>query len=142
MALIAQLFRGWIARRDPRAHHPNRSAWYTKGMSSDLTAPLATAPLAGAISILGLLALTAWITWRFGPTLARVTGWCSWWVAWACGSQGGYGYCIAFLLFGALAWSTGTVWYAKRRGRRPSALSARLFTRLLGHHARPTQTDR
>lgn len=39
---------------------------------------------------------------------------------------------IAFLLFGTLAWSTGTIWFAKRRGRWPSALSARLFSRLLG----------
>jgi hypothetical protein len=32
----------------------------------------------------------------------------------------------------ALAWGGGTIWYAKRRGRWPSALSARLFARLLG----------
>lgn len=30
------------------------------------------------------------------------------------------------------AWGGGTLWYARRRGRWPSALSARLFTRLLG----------
>ncbi|HVA19799.1 MAG TPA: hypothetical protein VMU55_06480 [Solirubrobacteraceae bacterium] len=54
---------------------------------------LATAsPLAGAICLLGLLAAAAYVAWRFGPTLARTTGWCSWWVAWACGSQGGYVY--------------------------------------------------
>ncbi len=47
------------------------------------------------------------------------------------------GVCVAFLLFGALAWGTGTVWYAKRRDHWPS-----IFTRLLGHHARLTQTDR
>lgn len=33
----------------------------------------------------------------------RLTGRCSWWVAWACGSQGGYGYCVAFALLGTLA---------------------------------------
>jgi hypothetical protein len=32
----------------------------------------------------------------------------------------------------ALAWGGGTYWYAKRRGRWPSALSARLFAPLLG----------
>jgi hypothetical protein len=52
------------------------------------------------IRVLGLLGAFAWIGWRFGPTLARLTGWCSWWVAWACGSQGGYGYCVAFVLLG------------------------------------------
>jgi hypothetical protein len=91
-----------------------------------------TGPLAGVIGVLGFLTVLAWIGWRFGPTLARVTGWCSWWVAWACGSQGGYGYCVAFLVLGALAWGAGTVWYARRRGRWPSTLSARLFARLLG----------
>ena len=102
-------------------------------MSSRLVLPVASAgPLAGVISVLGFLAGVAWVGWRFGPTLTRVTGWCSWCVAWACGSQGGYGYCIAFLLFGALAWGGGTIWYARRRGRWPSALSARLFARLLG----------
>jgi hypothetical protein len=34
--------------------------------------------------------VAGWVVWRFGLTLARVTGWCSWWVAWAYGSQGGY----------------------------------------------------
>ncbi len=91
-----------------------------------LQAPFASAgPLAGVMGVLGFLALVAWVGWRFGPTLARVTGWCSWWVAWACGSQGGYGYCVAFLLLGALAWGGGTLWYARRRARWPSALSAR-----------------
>jgi hypothetical protein len=98
--------------------------------------PLASAgPLAGVICVLGLLAAFAWVAWRFGPTLARVGGWCSWCVAWACGSQGGYGYCVAFAVFGVLAWGTGTVWYARRRGRWPSALSARLFRRLFGERA-------
>jgi hypothetical protein len=95
--------------------------------------PLASpGPLAGVVGVLGFLAAVAWVGWRFGPTLARVTGWCSWWAAWACGSQGGYAYCSAFLVLGALAWGGGTYWYAKRRGRWPSALSARLFAPLLG----------
>ena len=102
-------------------------------MPSHVVVPLASpGPLAGVIGVVGFLAVVAWGGWRFGPTLARVTGWCSWWVAWACGSQGGYGYCAAFLLVGALAWGGGTIWYARRRGRWPSALSARLFARLLG----------
>jgi hypothetical protein len=90
-----------------------------------------TAPLATAISILGLLATLAWLSWRFGPTLTRLTGWCSWLVAWACGSQGGYAYCLALFLLGALAWGAGTLWYAHRRGHWPSPVSAKLFTRLL-----------
>ncbi len=106
-------------------------------MSSIAAILIASAgPLAGVICVLGLLAAVAWVGWRFGPTLARVSGWCSWCVAWACGSQGGYGYCIAFSIFGVLAWGTGTVWYARRRGRWPSALSERLFTRLLGERVR------
>ncbi len=105
-------------------------------------APLASAgPLAGVICVLGLLAALAWFGWRFGPTLARVAGLCSWWVAWACGSQGGYGYCIAFALFGALAWGTGTMWHAHRRGRWPSALSARLFSRLLSERTQPPHLE-
>ena len=89
----------------------------------------------------GLLAAFVWIAWRFGPTLARIAGWCSWWVGWACGSQGGYGYCAAFILLGALTWGAGTVWYAHRHGRWPSALSTRLFARLLGQHAQLPQTE-
>jgi hypothetical protein len=96
------------------------------------SAPLATAPAASAITIVGLLAVVVWLAWRFGPTLMRLAGWCSWCVAWACGSQGGYGYCLAFLVLGTLAWSGGTVWCAKRRGRWPSAISERLLTRALG----------
>jgi hypothetical protein len=95
--------------------------------------PIATAgPLAGAICVIGLVAFAAWIGWRFGPTLARVAGWASLWVAWACGSEGGYGYCAFFLALGVLAWTGGTVWHARRRGRWPSALSARLFARWRG----------
>jgi hypothetical protein len=91
--------------------------------------------MAAAITILGFLAVAAWIAWRFGPTLTRVSGWSALWVAWACGSQGGYGYCAAFLVFGALAWGGGTLWWARRRGYWPSAVSARLFGRLLGERA-------
>ena len=99
-------------------------------------APIAaTGPIAAVITALGFLAVVAWIAWRFGPTLARVSGWGSLWVAWACGSQGGYGYCAAFLIFGALAWSGGTLWWARRRCYWPSAVSARLFGRLLGERA-------
>jgi hypothetical protein len=87
--------------------------------------------LATAISIFGLFATLAWFGWRLGPTLTRLAGWCSWWAAWACGSQGGYAYCAALVLFGALAWGAGTIWYARRRGRWPSSISARLFARLL-----------
>lgn len=98
-------------------------------------------PLASVICVLGLLGAIAWVGWRFGPTLARVSGWCSWWVAWACGSQGGYGYCVAFAVFGVLTWSAGTMWCARRRGRWPSALSARLFARLLGERAELTRIE-
>jgi hypothetical protein len=105
-------------------------------------APLASpGPLAGVIGVLGFLAVVAWTGWRFGPTLTRLTGWCSWWVAWACGSQGGYGYCAVFLALGTLAWGGGTIWYAKRRGRWPSALSARVFARLLGRRNPVTQIE-
>jgi hypothetical protein len=92
-------------------------------------------PLAGVIGVLGVLVVVAWVGWRLGPPLARVTGWSSWWVAWACGSQGGYGYCAAFLLLGALAWGAGTVWYAKRRGRWPSTFSGRILSRALGRRS-------
>jgi hypothetical protein len=92
---------------------------------------VASAPLATAISIVGMLAALAWLCWRFGPTLIRLAGWSSWWAAWACGSQGGYVYCAALLLLGTLAWGAGTLWYARRRGRWPSPISAKLFTRLL-----------
>lgn len=111
-------------------------------MSHHLAIPVAsTGPLSGVIGAVGVLAVLAWVAWRFGPTLSRVTGWSSWWVAWACGSQGGYGYCIAFLLFGTLAWGGGTIWYARRRGRWPSALSERLFARLLGRRSPVTHVE-
>jgi hypothetical protein len=98
---------------------------------SHVVLPLASpGALASSIFVVGFLAVVAWVGWRFGPTLTRLTGWCSWCVAWACGSQGGYGYCAAFLLFGALAWAAGTIWYARRRGRWPSVVSAKLFARL------------
>jgi hypothetical protein len=92
-------------------------------------------PLSDAISVFGLSAAFGWIAWRFGPTLLRLAGWSWWWVAWACGSQGGYGYCAALLVLGTLAWSAGTVWYARRRGRWPSPLSRRLLEPMLGKHS-------
>jgi hypothetical protein len=95
-------------------------------------AAVAAAPLASAITILGLLAPLAWLAWRFGPTVSRITGWCSWWVAWACGSQDCFAYCVVFVVLGALAWGGGTIWYANRRGRWPSPVSARLFAVMLG----------
>lgn len=105
-------------------------------MSPGLDVPLTSpGPLADVVGVLGLLAACAWTVWRFGPTLLRVAGWSWWWVAWACGSQGGYGYCAALLVLGTLAWGAGTAWYARRRGRWPSPLSARLFPRLLGRHS-------
>jgi len=119
-----------------------RRACYKNCMSPTPAIPIASAgPLACVICVLGLLGAIAWIGWRFGPTLARVSGWCSWWVAWAFGSRSGYGYCVAFAAFGVLAWGTGTVWYVRRRGRWPSTLSARLFTRLLGERAQVGQIE-
>jgi hypothetical protein len=104
-------------------------------VSPRVAVPLASpSPLAGLISVFGLLAAFAWIAWRFGPTLLRITGWSSWWIAWACGSQGGYGYCFAFCSLGTLAWGAGTVWFARRRGRWPSPFSRRLLEPLLGKH--------
>jgi len=56
-------------------------------VSVHLVVPLASpGPLAGVIDLFGFLAVVAWIGWRFGPTLARVTGRGWWWAAWACGS--------------------------------------------------------
>lgn len=97
--------------------------------------------LACAISLLGVLAVFAWIVCRFGPTLLRVAGWAWWWVAWACGSERGCGYCAVFLVLGTVAWAAGTIWYTKRRGRWPSTLSARLFSRLLGRCTRVTWAE-
>jgi nitrogen fixation-related uncharacterized protein len=93
------------------------------------------APLAIVIGAIGLLAVLAWIVWRFGPTLLRVAGFCSLWVAWAGGSQGGYAYCAIFLLLGAFAWGAGTHRYARRRGRWPSALRD-------NHEPRPSRANR
>jgi hypothetical protein len=92
-------------------------------------------PLAGVISVFGLLATFAWIVWRFGPTLLRVAGWSWWSAAWACGSLGGCGHFAFLLVLGVLAWAAGTVWYARRRGRWPSPLSRRLLERALGKHS-------
>jgi hypothetical protein len=89
-------------------------------------------PLAIGIGAIGALGVAAWLAWRLGPTLLRAAGFGLFWVAWACGSQGGYGYCAALLLIGLLAWSAGTSWYARRRGHWPSQVSATLVGRLLG----------
>ncbi|HEY7951492.1 MAG TPA: hypothetical protein VID70_00800 [Solirubrobacteraceae bacterium] len=105
-------------------------------MSVHHPTPVASAGLlADVIGILGFLAVAAWFLWHVGPSLARVCGWGWWWVAWACGSQGGYWYCLAFLVFGTVTWGGGTLWWARRRGYWPSALSARLFERVLGERA-------
>jgi hypothetical protein len=96
---------------------------------------------ATAVTLTGSLATLTWLTWRFGPTLLRLAGFCSLWIAWACGSQGGYGYCLFFLALGTLAWGTGTVWYAKRRGRWPSAVSERLLTGVLGRRSPLAQNE-
>ncbi len=63
-------------------------------MSAQLAVRVAPpAALADLIFILGILATVAWIGWRFGPTLLRLSGWCSFSVAWATDAEGGYGYC-------------------------------------------------
>lgn len=99
--------------------------------------PLATtdSPLATAIGAIGIAGAFAWLAWRFGPTLLRAAGFGVFWVAWACGSQGGYGYCAALLLIGVLAWSGGTSWYARRRGHWPSSISAKLLGWLPRHRS-------
>jgi hypothetical protein len=88
-----------------------------------------TGVLASVIAIGGFVCLFAWVAWRFGPALMRFCGLASWWVGWACGSQGAYGYMVFFLIFGTAVWSVGTVWYYARRGYWPSRLSQRIFTR-------------
>jgi hypothetical protein len=90
----------------------------------------------------GLLLVFAWIAWRFGPTIARYCGWAFWWIGWACGAQGGYGYASFFLILGTTSWATGTIWYAARRGYWPSLLSQRLFTHIARrHHPAATRTS-
>jgi hypothetical protein len=91
--------------------------------------------LALVVSLVGVIALFAWIGYRHGPTLLRFTGIALWWAGWACGSQGGFGDMAVLLVLGTLAWAVGTRWYARRRGRWPSPLSARLLDR---HTNRPT----
>jgi hypothetical protein len=93
--------------------------------------------LASLITLGGFVCLFAWVTWRFGPTLMRFCGLASWWAGWACGSQGGYGYMVFLVILGTLSWAAGTIWYHARRGRWPSLLSQRLFTRTL--HTRPNR---
>ncbi|HXA55401.1 MAG TPA: hypothetical protein VNV37_11070, partial [Solirubrobacteraceae bacterium] len=41
-------------------------------------------------------------------------------------------YCAVFAVLGSAAWGGGTIWYARRRGRWPSVVSARLFEWVLG----------
>jgi hypothetical protein len=89
-------------------------------------------PLAEMISALGLLGVVGWVGWRFGPTLLRLSGWSSFWTAWAIGGERGYGYCVAFVVLGSLLWGGGTFWYVRRRGRWPSALSRRIMSRVPG----------
>lgn len=102
-------------------------------MSPDIILGNASAGgFAGLISVLGVLAAVAWVGWRFGPTLLRVSGWCSFWVAWAVGGEGGYGYCLAFLILGSVLWGGGTIWYGRRRGRWPSVVSRRILHRVPG----------
>jgi hypothetical protein len=102
-------------------------------MPLDSVTPLAAAgPLAGAICVLGLVAVAGWgcvalradVGARHG--LVLVVG------GVGVRQPGRLRYCVAFLVLGAAAWGGGTLWYARRRGRWPSALSARLFTRVLG----------
>ena len=38
---------------------------------------------------------------------------------------------VFLVIFGTLSWGIGTTWYHARRGRWPSLLSQRLFTRTL-----------
>ena len=89
-----------------------------------------TGLLASIVAISGLICLLVWGAWRFGPTITRYCGMASWWAAWACGSQGGYGYMVLLLVLGTGSWACGTVWYVKRRGHWPSPLSQRVFTRM------------
>lgn len=54
---------------------------------------------------------------------------------------------VAVRVLAAGAWGEITIWYARRRGRWPSAPSARLFARLLGRrhlvtHVAPRRRDR
>jgi hypothetical protein len=78
-----------LSRSGYHARHPAEVAATRNDMSSHLAALIATlGSLAGVISVLGLLAVGAWVAWRLGPTLTRVTGWCSWWVAWGTSTNG------------------------------------------------------
>jgi hypothetical protein len=60
-----------------------------EGMSPRVLVAIAPpGALGGLISAVGVLGVFARLAWRFGATLLRVTGWCSWWGAWACGQRG------------------------------------------------------
>ena len=89
--------------------------------------------LATLVSVAGVVAVAAWVIYRYGPTLARFAGIAFWWAAWCCGSQGGFGYMALLLILGTALWAGGTIWYAKRRGYWPSRISARLLDRHLRH---------
>jgi hypothetical protein len=91
------------------------------------------------IGIAGALLALGWVLWRFGPTLARAFGLAWSWAGWMCALAGGWTYAVVLVAVGALAWATGTLWYARRRGHWPSVLSARLFARLFGPR-NPTDT--
>src|ERR1017187_2577938 len=72
------------ARRPPSV--PSPAAGTPGNMPLHLAAPIAsTAPLATAISLVGLVITVTWLARRFGPALTHLAGWCSWWAAWACG---------------------------------------------------------
>jgi hypothetical protein len=85
--------------------------------------------IAAAVAILGLVAVLAWASYRYGPTITRATGMAMWWTAWACGSEGAFGYMSVLLALGTSLWAGGTIWYARRRGHWPSPVSARLLGR-------------
>src|SRR5438445_12206236 len=55
------------------------------------------------------------LAWRSSRRPRRVTGWCAWWLAWACRNRGGYGCCIVFTVPGTLMGTRdGLVWQALR----------------------------
>jgi hypothetical protein len=92
--------------------------------------------LAALVSIIGVLAVVACVVYRYGPTLCRITGIAWWWAAWACGSQGGFGYMVILLLLGSATWATGAIWHSKRTGYWPSRIAARVLDPLVGYASR------
>lgn len=66
----------------PRPSVPSQAVGKPDAVDPHSVVPIASpGSLACVIGVLGVLAVVAWVGWRFGPTLTRVTGWCSWWVA-------------------------------------------------------------